>query len=354
MTKIVNQIVPYNDIWLDCFSNNLISTLISRSETSRMLPLAMEASYIKMLTDQHYDSENDRRTMLTGGNLFPTVEYSSDIIKDHFEIRYKEYQEYKEIIESLKSSLADGLSTFLMIDRYFYPSGREAGTLHLAHSVFILGYDDDKNMFHAIEDCVTLGVLSYYDIPYESVERSCQYFLKQGRPLLLTTCRPLELSLHNIAENTKDAAMKMIANLFDETTSYNTQYNLHYYSGLKALRKFQEEMDYLFTHLSEMSLSFVALFLLRFPQLHGRNQQLVRFLNESGYLHDSDYSALVENYKLLQLHWTNYKNRSYYFFEKRGSEAGKNSELILSLSKRLVEIIELELATAQKFKNAMI
>lgn len=349
----MNHIVPYNDIWLDCFSNNLISILISRNESFKLLPLAMEASYIKMQTDQHYDSEKDRMTMLTGGNLFPTLEYSNHTITDHFEIKYTEFQEYKEMIGSLKSSIAEGWSTFLKLDRYFYPSGREAGKMHMTHSVFILGYDEDKRMFHAIEDCITLGILNYYDLPYESVERSCQHFLNQGKPLTVTTCKPLDVTLHNIAANTKDNVIKMIANLFDDTISYNEQYNLYYYSGLNALRKFHEEMEYLFTNLSDISLSFVALFLMRFPQLHGRNQQLVRFLHENGDLHDSDCSELIENYKLLQSHWDHYKNRSYYFFEKRGSQAGKNSELILSLTNRMHEIIELEFITAQKFQDAI-
>lgn len=350
LIKSVNQIVPYNDIWLDCVTNNLLSILISRDESFRILPLAMEVSYTKTLTDQHYDSEEDRIKVLTGGNLFPTVQYSNTTVKNHFDLQYRNYLDYKEMIEGLKSSMADGSCTFLMIDRYFYPTGRESGKMHMIHPVFILGYDDDMKVFHTIEDCITLGVLNYFDLPYEAVERSCQHFLDQGKPLIVIVYKPLDSSLHNIIQNTRDAANNMITNFFDETTSYLEEYNLYYHSGLNALRKFHEEMEHLFTNLNDMSPSFAALYLLRFPQLHARNQQLVRFLNENGYIQDSDCSALVKNYKLLQSHWINYKNRSMYFFERRGSNADTKSELFLNLFNRMHEIIDLELITAHKFK----
>lgn len=42
-----HRILPYNDIWLDCVNNNLMSILISHHSSFEKLPLTFKTQYWK-------------------------------------------------------------------------------------------------------------------------------------------------------------------------------------------------------------------------------------------------------------------------------------------------------------------
>lgn len=350
MRHVIDNIEPYNDIWLDCVSNNIMAMLLGVDESFRSLPLTLNVTYSKYVTDQKYDTEEDRVKMLTEGFLFPTVNYSTDTLSKYLDGKEYSFHEFdQQLIDFIKSGLVDGYSVFLVIDRYYYPSGREAGTMHMVHPVFLIGFDDDKACFIAIEDCIIPGLMDYYDLPFNSVKDSCMSFVEQGKSLTVCMCKPHATLSIQIGEETKEATDKMIWHILEDTTAYFEQYNLYIHKGLSALEMFHDEIDHLFRSLKEPSL-FRSL-IMRFPQLHLRNKGLVTFLYESGYISKSDCNHLVQQYELLQIQWEIFKNRCFLMIER--NEEGFYSKTVLNLLDRMGKIIEMERSIAEKFKSSL-
>jgi len=323
--------------------------VIEASPSLRRIPLLMDAEYHKTITDQAYRSEADRLKMLSEGYLFPTVEYSMDALYRYVkETRLSVPYQERELDNVIKSNLHDGYCVFLTVDRFFYPSGREAGRTSLIHPVFIIGYDDKLQCYRTIEDCILPGTMAYYDLPYSAVRQSCEQSKAEGRDIKISLCKPMrgDLTVDPAIARTKAIAM-LLQLLEDTSVFYNAQYDLHVHRGIAGLERYRDEFIHLFANLKDDSI--YKLFTLRFQQVHRRNQQLIAFLHESGYLNKQDSVKLIPLYKSLESSWDLYKKRSYYHL----ASAERKEKDSQALSQRLYDIIALERLTARAFMKAL-
>ncbi|GFN30892.1 hypothetical protein [Paenibacillus xylaniclasticus] len=352
MEDKVKQIIPYNDIWLDCVSNNLLAMLIQMDESYRNAPLMMGIKYCKTVTDQEYSSEEARLRMLSEGYLFPYINYSSSFIEGFVMHSPFSFTTYEGLLDFIKSNLEAGSKIFLVIDRLFYPTGRESGKTSMVHPVFIFNFNDESQCFHAIEDCITPGYMDYYDIPYTSIQKSCQSFLEQGKPITGNICRPLETPLSDGLSLAKAQALNMVNHILEDTICHDSKYDLTYYMGLNGLTKFHEEMELLFRHLED---DFIfKSFIMRFPQLHARNKKLIQLLYNGEYLDQAEADKLTHQYQALQSQWELYKKRSYFMLENKNASYNTDKNIIRKLSDRMKNIIELEQNTAEMFRSFLI
>ncbi|AIQ56966.1 hypothetical protein [Paenibacillus borealis] len=341
---IHRAIKPYNDLWLDCVSNNLIAMLIYENESFINIPCYMDAVYLKKVLHQSYSSEDIQGGLVDHGAYFPKIQYSQHLLT-HLIYRISGEQDIlgEKIHTAIKEKLDDGFFVFITVDRFFYPSGVNSKISHMVHPAFIYGYNDEEGCYHSIEDCITMGKMDYYNIPFTSLDQSIKYFKELDKNVDVSYCRV----------NESDGSFKHHVELSQVIKSleitlyggqiYNKNYDLYYHSGIDALTNYLEEFEYLFFNLKDEN-QFKAR-TLSFCQLHERNRRLTQLISES---YGIDISDIDEIFIQLQRKWESFKNRSYYLLEiKRMNGVNHNHNDLEKLRFLLESIIELERSAAE-------
>lgn len=335
-------IKPYNDLWLDCVSNNLIAMLIHENESFKNIPCYMDAIYLKKVLHQSYSSEDVQEDLLNHGGYFPKIQYSQSLITDLIYRRSHE-QDICNVHKVIKEHLDLGLFVFITIDRFFYPTGINANTSHMVHPTFIYSYSDKNECYHSIEDCITMGRMDYYNIPFTSVDSSSEYLLSINKSVNITFCKPNK----TMGQFQHQISLSQVINSLEMTLRggqiYNKDYDLYYHSGLDALTNYLEEFDYLFLNLKDENHFKVRS--LSYCQFHERNRKLIQLISES---YGLDVSSIDEAFLKLRNKWEVFKKRSYYLLEmKRMNGVNPNQKDLDKLRSNLEVIIELERSTAE-------
>lgn len=326
--------IPYNDIWMDCVTNNLIAMLISENESFKDIACYMDAIYLKKVYDQPYSSVEIQGDLLVNGAYFPKIEYSLNLLDDLIEKKY-EIINPKNIHMTIKEKIDDGFFAFITVDRFFYPSGVNANTLHMTHPTFIFGYDEKNKCYQAIEDCIVSGKMDYYTIPFDSVELSLDYMLNNGISIWAQFCKTKECASTYSHVVHIPQIISSLERSLQGAKIYEKNYDLYYHSGLDALSAFLEELEHQFINLKDDNLYSIRM--LSFSQIHKRNQKLTRLIRE---LYQLDVSSIEAMYSQLELKWEIFKNMGYYQLEKRKINNKNNNTD--KLHTHLKSIIELE------------
>ena len=346
MSGIKLDIHPYNDIWLGCVHNNIIAMLIARDESFRDIILFLEATYRKKIIDQNYSSEEAKTKMLTEGFYVPCIDYKLEVVMESIMANSNTSHslDFDQLKAHTKSFLHDGFCMLLKVDRYYYPSGREAGKTHMIHPVFIHGYDDERSCFHTIEDCMTPGLLENYELPYTAVQDSFRYFEENGINFEVTICKVDEKALNYQGREILPSVKNTLSGLLKSERIYKDQYDLYYQTGISSLEQYAAELDYLLQNM--MDASQFRTRTLMYQQFHMRNQQLIRYLDRNRLIESHDAERLCGVYNQVQRSWNAFKIRGYYLLEER--QAGKQVDYGILVDK-MNEISKLEKEAAQSF-----
>ncbi|WP_239617705.1 hypothetical protein [Cohnella mopanensis] len=347
MDKKTLKIQPYNDIWLDCINNNLVAMLIAEEESFKRITLYLQVKYIKMVFDQYYNSAEAKEKMITEGFMTPGTDYSFDIMNELIEMEKRHFKliRFQEFMQFIKNALREDFYIFLQIDRYFYPSGRESGVTHMVHPVFIHGYNDEEDYFYAIEDCVNPGINEYYALPYSAVKRSFEHFVRNDEEIAVTLCKTRNRDvLVNFFENKTiplTEAKQMATSLLEDRTIYKEEHDLYYHSGLSSFDHFGSELDEIYNRIQDKSIFGIQL--LSLQQVHKRNQELIRFLQENHLVETGDSDKLISLYTQIQKEWGIFKGKSYYMLEMRDASGQSiHPDNLNALKDRLKAIRSLE------------
>lgn len=325
---------PYNDIWMDCVTNNLIAMLISENESFKDIACYMDAIYLKKVYDQAYSSVEIQGELLEKGAYFPKIEYSLTLLDDLIEKKYEKINS-KNIHMIIKANIDDGFSAFITVDRFFYPSGVNANISHMFHPTFIFGYNEKNKCYLAIEDCIVSGKLDYYSIPFDSIELSLDYMLNNGISIWAQFCKTKECASTYRHVVQIPQIIGSLERSLQGAKIYKVNYDLYYHSGLDALSVFLVELDHLFINLKDENLYSIRM--LSFAQIHKRNQKLTRLIGE---LLQLDVSSIEAMYSQLEYKWEIFKNTGYYQLEKRKINNKNNNTD--KLHPHLKNIVELE------------
>jgi hypothetical protein len=160
-------IVPYNHIWLNCFSNALISILNSVNMEFSYLPCHYQSTYAYCcMMDTGKISESLIKDHETLGWYVLKVAHKRPDLKPWLSLKEEKVSVQDMNIQYLKEKIAEGNYVFLGMDRFYYPGGVEYQTSHLIHQSLFVGFDEDKQCFILLEDCVRLGYMELFELPY--------------------------------------------------------------------------------------------------------------------------------------------------------------------------------------------
>ncbi len=324
--------------------------LIQANPSYRQIVYYMSVEYRMKQYHQHFQPESVRGELLQQGYFTPKIVYSFEPLTAMIE-----QQEYTleagqaaDTVSFITSKLDEGYCLFASVDRFYYPSGREAQRFHLVHPVFIYGYDETRGCFLTIEDCILPGQMEYYELPYHSFYASCDHFHGLGQNITVTICR-VKQPLTGLGEREVMVAeaRKMCTGLLDQGVFYEEQYDLYYHMGLDSLDAFLKEMDVFCANTEELSLYKIRM--LQFQQLHLRNIHLVRYLVEQGELASSTAEPLLNQYTKLHDEWNRYRQKSFIFFAAKKVSGVADQVKLQRLKEQLSELRDMEREAAVSF-----
>ncbi|WP_127530219.1 hypothetical protein [Paenibacillus kobensis] len=340
-----NRIIPYNDLWLDCIKNNLISMLIAFDDSYKDIILHAGVKYHYKLQIQQFNYVGEEDKFYDEGFFTPKVMFSLDLLDQLVEKKSFTFRnnDSNHVDGFLKASLDEGYFIFLRVDRFFYPKGREAGKYHMEHPVFIYGYDDTQKCYQTIEDCMIPGTMDYFPLPVSAVQTSCRSFIESGKEIEVILCKPNDRSKGRLNKVTPlYEAIKMCKESLAEG-EYGTEFNLLYYTGLKGLSIFATEFVELFARMVEPSLFKMRV--MQFEQLHQRNINLVQYLARHDYIETTNANALCRQYHDLREKWGFFKRKSFEFIARRklrNSSLLENRRDLQMLADHLFVIVQQE------------
>ncbi|WP_017690707.1 hypothetical protein [Paenibacillus sp. PAMC 26794] len=335
--NVSSNLEPYNGIWLDCFQNNLMSILISYDSNFEMLPATIKFEYWKKNISQKFDSQATYNSLLEQGLFIPKIIYQTDTIEAFFDIQKGIFQnnDVNEIHELICNAFSESKFIFLNVDRFFYPSGREAGKFHFVHPIFLYGYSVEDGTYSAIEDCLSPGQMHTYEIPKEAVIASTKHLLQEGKEVVFRKVTPLEEEIKNYRIDNYNLIVKEIKNkvLLSEVR-YVKAHDLYYQVGITALEHYYEEFDEIIGRCEDVSI--FALRTTSFVQNHKKNSHmLLRTIQDKA----SDIELIQFAEKSLELasEWEIFKNIIF-----RNMVSGRREKNDLRSRDKLRTIIELE------------
>ncbi|MGF6354651.1 hypothetical protein ABIE27_002561 [Paenibacillus sp. 4624] len=339
------MISPYNELWMDCVTNNLIAMLASQNEAFLKFPCYMDTIYLRKVFNQSYSSEGIQEDLMSNGAYFPKIQYSLELLNNYIDHEFEEInQDCQSIHNIIKSKIDDGYCLFILVDRFFYPSGLDANTSHMIHPTFIYGYNNDNQSYMALEDCVMMGKMDYYSIPYSSIEKSSQYITSLGRAISLNFCKTNESSKEFNGEIPILQVINSLEKMLQGGQIYNKEYDLYYHCGLDSLSTFSNEISTFFYKLTDKNTFRTRA--LSFCQYHKRNQDVVTLISK---YYDINMGEIKLYYEQLYKKWFVFKNKSNYILEKRmfsGIHISKDDLAWLNFN--LNEIIDLERRTMER------
>jgi len=337
--QTILHVKPYNVLWLECIANNYFSMLTSMDEANENLLYVMHVNYLKKTLHQQIQGTELREKLLHEGYYFPKVKYSLDSVERLIEMQSVTFEECRTeaIYDFVKTHLSRGYFVFLSIDRYYYPTGRESGKLHMVHPVFIHGMDDAKQIFYAIEDCILPGTMQYYELPYRSVQASCQHFETSGQAVEATVCKPIAaFSDYYNHDDIVQAAAGMAQGLLGSEKIFDHSHELFYDTGLSSLENCAEEFVALWESMQEYSLYKMRVH--QFQQVHVRNMGLMERLSTLRGVHAGKLSSLMVYYRTLHDHWKVFKEKSFKLLALRKLSNGTFRKELELLTRQLKTI----------------
>ena len=287
MNQVRSDLLPYNELWLDCVKNNLLSILINHDKSFTSWPLTFKTQYWKKLFVQKFPSEEKYEFLLSQGLFLPKVSYVNDQLYSSFHINKKFVQESERntLHLMIREALQQQLYVFITVDRFYYPSGRESAKTHFDHPVFIHGYSDEENCYLAFEDCLTPGYEHPYQIPYDVIDSSANYFFEQN---IDVEFRSVRINPEKISAYQFDITEETLANIFKlatvEEVVYLEHFELSYQVGISSLVHYSDEADDILSNLPDESM--FALRANTFIQNHKKNSLLIHHLHSKGKAND--------------------------------------------------------------------
>ena len=153
--KHINEIVPYNEFWGNCITNMFTSIL--QKEYPSYVPLVYSNSY-------EYHSQPFR--------LDYTKEYYDFYGDNIFVFNRHNFSNKENFLPELKNIIINNPYMTLYVDLFYWNKDcAYYNRIHSNHFAFIIGFDEEEDVFYAFEDDVSLN----YDlrkIPTQSLIRA--------------------------------------------------------------------------------------------------------------------------------------------------------------------------------------
>jgi len=306
------KLLPYNDLWLDCIKNNLMSILISHNNSLSTLPFTFKGEYWKKIIFQKFDSQDTYQSLLEQGLFLPKVTYNTEILYSFFDFteHILKSSDLENLHELIQNALSQQQFIFLSIDRFFYPTGREANKIHFIHPVFIHNISDINNVPHnyeVIEDCLSPGRMHHYNLPFEVIYNSTRYLLESGHNVSFRTVALNKQRVNNYTIKYSQSTLLDLRNIIAaDKVVYQRDYDLYYQVGIGALDDYFEEFEEIISTLNDESM--FALRTTSFIQNHKKNALFLKYLFNTGIYNNPSILELAQQSSVISNKWEVFKN----------------------------------------------
>ncbi|MDF2984521.1 MAG: hypothetical protein K0R50_31 [Eubacterium sp.] len=227
--RYLKDIQPYNKFWGNCITNMFLSILLTIDPSYE--PLIYLNSYQYSYSWDNYF------------NMDYTQEYY-DYFKDNlFVFTSAHFVDKNNFLQEFKAVLANNLYATLNVDLFYWnDAGAFYNKVHIPHYSFIIGFDEEKDVFYAFEDDLALN----YEIREIPTERVIQSFFSDHKNSNLENYRiitfknnhlpPYEIDLNHFLVN----AERLVNNLdmlikrtciFDKSMLVNNISNVYFYKN---------------------------------------------------------------------------------------------------------------------------
>ncbi len=162
------EIEPYNKFWGNCILNMFLSILLSKDPTYEPLIYLNAYEYSDTLNDIfHIDY---------------THEFYDYFRMNHFHFEPCTFMDKKDFLTELKNLLMkDDFYITLNVDLFDWnKAGAYYNKIHTPHFAFIIGFDEEEEIFYALEDDMSLNY-DIREIPTENVIKAFFSDFKDNR-----------------------------------------------------------------------------------------------------------------------------------------------------------------------------
>ncbi|MEC0169841.1 hypothetical protein [Paenibacillus graminis] len=344
MKEFSLQAEPFNGTWIDCVCNNAISILMVNDRNFEYLPCLANARY----------------RLFSYGNCNESIEFppgSSNIVTPLLDmvrtLDFSPYLDYETLTadkndpvhQIIKDCLHRGFYIFVDVDRFYYPSGVDAGKNHLKHPAFIYGYNDGASAYLLMEDCIQPSKMESYMLPYDRFDEAIAAAGSGADSYYIVLVRSKDQEQQFFSSYTKDQMRGNLEFLLQEEqspfidhaiSSADTGVTVSY--GLPVIRHFAEMLEQRLLAILRDDFEHRAL-AIKNPYYYRKSTiQLPFLLHRRNGLEERHFQSLTDEYKKLCNDWNLYGNTliKYYYKLKYMKDLNWMAQGELDALKRLL------------------
>lgn len=322
MREFSHQAEPFNGTWMDCVCNNAISILRVQDRNFEHLACLADAKY-RLFS---YGKCNESVTFPAGGSniISPLL----DMVRT---LDFSPYLDYETLTpeksdpvhQIIKDGLHRGFYIFVDVDRFYYPSGVDAGRNHLKHPAFIYGYNDEENTYLLLEDCIQPSKMESYLLPYDRFEEAITAASAEADNYCIVLVRSKDQDQTFYSSYTKEQMRGNLDSLLKEEhspfidhaiTSADTGVTVSY--GLSMIRHFADMLDRRLMGLLQDDFEHRAL-AIKNPYYYRKSTiQFPILLQQKANFEERQFHSLADDYKKISNEWNVFGNTLLKYFYK--------------------------------------
>lgn len=263
----------------------------------------------------------------------------------------------------IKDCLHSGFYLFVNVDRFYYPSGVDAGKNHLKHPAFIYGYNDGENAYLLIEDCIQPSKMENYMLPYDYFDEAIAAADSGTGTYNIVLVRSKDQEQRFFSSYTKDQMRGNLGFLLQEEespfidpsiSSVDTGVTVAY--GLPMIRHFAEMLEQRLAGILNDDFEHRAL-AIKNPYYYRKSTvQLPFLLHRMNGLDERHFQSLTDEYKKLCNDWNVCGNtliKYYYKLKYRMELNGIAQSEMDTLKRLLVKLYEKERVLIDKTRAVL-
>ncbi len=148
--KHMLNIRPFDEFWFDCITNNYISILSSFEESYKYAMYQNDYNYENEININIYRDSKKHTISSKGLQINNNV---IDQLVPYINIEEKKYINKDKFLDEIKELLYKNTIILPAVDLYFWNKiGLFHHKIHANHYTLLIGFDDDKKEFYALED----------------------------------------------------------------------------------------------------------------------------------------------------------------------------------------------------------
>lgn len=329
---------PYNGMWVDCVSNNLIGILSQQDPSFTELPCSFAMNYTLLAPQVSTVSTVDIPDYFFKEGVFtPKLTYQLPDLSGWIERIEIPTPASEALLEMIREQLALGRYIFVELDRFYFPKGVDYQKKHRVHPGFVYGYDSAQSTFLLIEDCLQPGRFDYYQLTDEELLTAFDSAQELESPRIL--CYRTLPDADFRFETNKERVVSNLELLLTDGEELHTEwkdYGIRRLHGISSLKIFADMIEVVYPQIEVWQEHQLVSLTLPW-QMQQRKLQLLDILEQRGLLNPMYKILLNQMYMELGDSWEKYRHKIFKYI------IVKEDNLSFEMSKDFFYKVKLEL-----------